>query len=617
MNPSELAETLLRLALLLAGLLVPGSLLLRALRLPWSLAAAFVCSTTLLYVLMLGFSVNGAPVSLPTLGLSLALVALLARLVPVRESGTTISSSFASFTRLGGWTPLYAIFWLIVLWRLTTQPLTGPDVYFRWSWLAEQIVNLGSLDFYPARSGEDFVRYFWAESIPPGVAGLYTWAYLCGGSTHALWTSPVVGLQLLALHELAWRLGHRWGGEVVARRAVVLAAACPLLTWSALIGQETGLTAVTVCGLAWSLAHLRETDGARWAVLAGIFAVAAASTREYGIAFALAAVVLGGLSRAPQRHGVILALIALPLALAWPLRVWWLTGNPFHSLDVAGLFPVNVGFIAWSTVFHAPHANTLATGADWLGLGRYLLLWALPALLGLLVLGRLLTRRLSDAYAPAVLITLTCALWFWSLSYTAGGLFYSLRVLSPALALLAVLAAYGLTSWLPAAASRVVIVAFVLMLAESLPKTLVLPQNPYKTATGDWLHAGRQFTDSVRVAEQAMLDTFQTLPATKRILTDNAGFPRVFARIGVEVIPLWSPDVAWLFDPKLPAEEIARRWQQSGLRYLVLGKSPSGMDFVSTRAQWRAPYFTVRTVAESGNNVIIEVVAAPPETAIR
>jgi hypothetical protein len=85
----------------------------------------------------------------------------------------------------------------------------------------------------------------------------------------------------------------------------------------------------------------------------------------------------------------------------------------------------------------------------------------------------------------------------------------------------------------------------------------------------------------------------------------------------VEVMPLWSPEVAWLFDPKLPAEEIARRWQHSGLRYLVLGKSSSGMDFVSTRAQWRAPYFIVRTVAESGNNVILEVVATPPETAAR
>lgn len=612
MNLSDLAENLLRLALLLAGLLVPGSMLLRALRLPWSLAAAFISSATLLYVLMLGFSINGAPVSLPTIGLSLASVALLARLVPTRDPDSTLSPSFAGFTRLGGWTPLYLLFWLVVGWRLATQPLTGPDVYFRWSWLAEQIVNQGSFGFYPPSSGADYIRYFWAESIPPGIAGLYTWAYLCGGGTHALWTSPVIALQVLALHELVWRLGSRWGGEVVARRAVLLAAATPLLTWSTLIGQESGLIAVAVTGLAWCLAHLREPDGSRWAVLAGIFGIAAAATREYGLAFAVAAVGLAALSGVPSRRVIILALVALPLAFAWPLRVWRLTGNPFHSLDLAGLFPVNAEFNAWSAVFHAPHAQNLDTPADWLGLGRYLLLWALPALVGTVVLTWLLVRRLPDALVPAGLIVVCVALWFWSLPYTAGGLFYSLRVLGPAFALLIVPVAYGLGSWLPASAGRFVAVALGLLLVESLPKTLVLPQNPYRTEVSAWPHAGRDFTDSVRADEQALIETFQKLPASPRILTDNAGFPRVFSRIGVEVIPLWSPEVAWLFDPQLPSEDIARRWQEAGLRYLVLGKSASGIDFVSTRAQWRAPYFTVQPVAESGRNVILEVIATPP-----
>jgi hypothetical protein len=62
----------------------------------------------------------------------------------------------------------------------------------------------------------------------------------------------------------------------------------------------------------------------------------------------------------------------------------------------------------------------------------------------------------------------------------------------------------------------------------------------------------------------------------------------------------------------MPAEKIARQWQESGLRYLVLGKSASGLDYVRTHAQWKAPYFSVRTVAESGNDQILEVVARPP-----
>lgn len=611
MPAAALIETLLRLALLISGLLLPGTMILRALRLPWSLAAAFASSAAVLYALMLGHSFTSAPVTLVSLGLSFIAVGVLACFVPARRTETTLSSSFACFTRLGGWAPFCALFWLLVGWRLSTQPLTGPDVYFRWSWLAEQIRHFGTLDFYPPRRGADFVRYFWAESVPPGIGSLYTWAYACGGGTNALWTSPVVALQLLSLHELVWRLGNRWGGEVVARRAVMLAAASPLLTWSTLIGQETGLTALAVCGLVWTLAHLRDEDGARWAVLTGIFAIVAASTREYGLVFAVAAVGIALVS-GPRRPALVLALVALPLALAWPLRVWLLTGNPIYSLNLAGLFPVNAGFIAWSAAFHAPHAHPLATSADWLGLARYLLLWALPALIGAGVLLALLARRLRDATVPALFIALSIALWWASLPYTAGGLFYSLRVLSPALALLAIIAAYGSTIWVAPVVAHVVTIGLALILVESLPKTLVLPQNPYRVPAADWPQAGRQFTDAVRANEQALLETFKKLPPAQRIVTDNASFPRVFAALGVEVLPLWSPDIAWLFDPKLPAEQIARRWQQSGLRYLVLGKSASGVDFVRARAQWKAPYFSVRTVAESGNDLILEVVATPP-----
>lgn len=612
MSAAGIVENLFRLLLLFAGLLLPGSMLLRALRLPWSLAGAFAGSAVTLYSLVLGFSGAGITISPATLSIGLGLAALGARLVPAHGGVPVVSPWHACFTRLGGWTPLCVLFWLVVGWRLATQPLTGPDVYFRWSWLAEQIGRFGTLDFYPPRSGVDFARYYWAESIPPGIASLYTWAYACGGGNHPLWTTPIVGLQLVSLHELVWRLGQHWGGEVVARRAAVLAAATPLLTWSVLIGQETGYSAFAVCGLAWALAHLRDPDGSRWAVLAGVFAVAAAGTREYGFAFAVAATGLAMAGGVPARRTLILALVALPLALAWPVRVWVLTGNPFHSLDLGGLFPVNTGFVDWQTTFHAPHAQALGNAAAWWGLGRYLLLWALPPLLGAGALLVLLGKRMHGTLALAALIALSVLLWFLSVPYTAGGLFYSLRVLSPAFALLLVPAAYVLSTWIPASAGRLVVVLVAGLLLESLPKTLVLPQNPYRVPAAGWPAAGRALSDSVRAGEAVLLETLKALPRTERIVTDNASFARAFATIGIEAVPPWSPDVAWLFDQKLPPEEIARRWQASGLRYLVLGRSASGADFVLSRAQWRAPHFTVRTITEADNNLIIEAVATAP-----
>ena len=595
-------EIPLRLVLLLAGLLLPGSMLLRALRLPWSLAAAFVTSSATLYLTVLLFACTGTTISLLTLTVALGFVSLAGRLVPGRRSTTELTSSFACFTNLGWWTPIYAAFWGIVIYRLATQPLSGPDVTFRWSWLAEQMVHFGSLDFYPPRHGADFVRYFWAESIPPGIASLYTWAYLCAGTKLALWTTPVVALQLFSLHEIIGRIAGRWGGAVVARRAVVLAAACPLLTWSVLIGQETGLTALAICGLVWCLHHLRDDDGGRWAVLAGIFAVAAASAREYGPVFAVAAVVAAWFLRVPRRGTFILAAVALPLAVAWPVRVWLLTGNPFYSLDADGLFPSNPVFTAWNDAFRGPHA-----AIGWRELARHGVLWALPAAAGLLALVVLLVQQLREARLVAIFVVLVGGLWFVSINYTAGGLFYSLRVLSPALALLVVVAAYAFGMYFRhAEAVKYAALAVALLAVESLPKTLALPENPYRLAWRDWPAAARQFPDSVRAGEQALLTKLLPLPGHDRILTDSAGLPRAFADRGISVLPLWSPEVAWLFDATLKPDVVAKLWQKSGLRYLVLNKSGPTSDFIRTRARWRAPYFTLKSVAETETHLILE-----------
>ncbi len=604
-------EIPLRVALLLGGLLLPGSMLLRALRLPWSLAAAFATSAAALYAVVLVFAWTGAVISPVTLGASLGLVTLLARLVPVRPSTTQISSSFACFTRMGWWLPLYGAFWLIVTWRLGVHPLNGPDVAFRWSWLAEQMLQFGSLDFYPPRSGEDFVRYFWAESIPPGVAGLHAWAYACGGSSQALWTSPVVALQLLAVHELVWRLASRWGGEVVARRAVLLAAACPLLTWAVLLGQETGLTALAVAGLVWSLSHLRDENGNRWAVLAGIFSILAASTREYGVIFPVTAIAATVWLQAPRSQTWLLAAVALPVAVAWPLRVWLLTGNPFYSLNFAGLFATNPIFTAWNDMLRGPAGETLGSAGGWLSLARYLALWALPALAGLGALAFLLVQRLREARIVAVFVGLVLLLWFVSVAYTAGGLFYSLRVLSPAFALLAVVAAYGLGFWVQhPVAARFATVALALIVLESLPKTLVLPENPYRLGVREWPRAAAQFPAVVRSVNDALLARLQPLPDRRRILSDHAGLPRILAPIGTEVAPLWSPEVAWLFDGTLEPEVVAQRWRQSGLRYLVMGKTGATAGFMQKYARWRAPYFKLQPVAETDTHVILEATVA-------
>lgn len=606
MDLGSIGEHLLRLALLLVGLLAPGFAWLRLLRLPASLAAAFLASAATIYALLLLFACLQVPITFWTLGAALAVLLGLAQLSPARGP-TSWDASLGHLHKWDGWTVLYAVFWAIVGYRLINQPLTGPDVAFRWSWLAEQIVRTGGLDFYPPRSGLDFTHYYWAESIPPGVASLYTWAYACGDSAHPLWTSPVVALQLLSLHELLWRLGHRWGGERVARRAVMLAAACPLLTWSILIGQETGLLAVAVLGLVWAIHQLAEAGEPRWAVLVGLFGVVAASTREYGLAFSLLAFAVAWIV-CPRRRPVWWAVAALPVILAWPVRSWIVTGNPFYSLDVAGLFPTNDIFVAWTSAFHREHHFSLSP-ESWRYLGRYALFWSAPALMGLVAaIG--LCWRLREARILITFAGLSGVLWFLSVNHTAGGLFYSTRVLAPAFALLVLPAAYATVALVHSRlAQTLVTTALTLVMVESLPRTLVLPENPYSPATR-WASAGREFVDSVREDEAQLVERLLAMKP-RRILADDASLQRPFTLRGIEVVPLWSPEVAWLFDPQLDPRIVARRWGASGLRYVVVGKSGASREFLDRRAGWRAPYFQIKVVSEIGERLVLDVQVPP------
>jgi hypothetical protein len=162
-----------------------------------------------------------------------------------------------------------------------------------------------------------------------------------------------------------------------------------------------------------------------------------------------------------------------------------------------------------------------------------------------------------------------------------------------------------------ATAAKLAAAVVALIAIETLPKTLALPENPYRLAARDWLAAGARFPDSVRAGEQALLAKLQPLPGHERIIADNASLQRAFAPGGITVLPFWSPEVAWLFDSTQPAERVAELWRTSGLRYLVIGKTGPTPDFIRTHARWRAPYFNVRPVADTETHLVLEATVAP------
>ncbi|MDP3072213.1 MAG: hypothetical protein Q8N18_18115 [Opitutaceae bacterium] len=134
--------TLASFALLLAGLLLPGAMLMRALRVPVTVATCFVGSAVALYVSVLALQICGVPISLATMAAGLALISAVAAGVsacrgstndPERRAGTPAATQMRTAWNLfGGWTPLYALFWIAVLLRVWHAPLNGPDIEFRW-----------------------------------------------------------------------------------------------------------------------------------------------------------------------------------------------------------------------------------------------------------------------------------------------------------------------------------------------------------------------------------------------------------------------------------------------------------------------------------------------------
>ncbi|WP_414662039.1 hypothetical protein [Horticoccus sp. 23ND18S-11] len=605
-----------------AGLLGPGAALMTAARLPRTVATCFSGSAVALYATVLTLQLSGAPITPVSLAAGLLLISAGAVVVGRTRSTVPPGSPAPPYAAGGGnaglrtsapltgmsvLLPVYLLFWVAVAWRAWHQPLAGPDVEFRWSFLAEQMLRLGTLDFYPPRSAADFVSYFWVESIPPGASALHAWAYACAGGSHASWTVPAVILQVWSVHELVWHAADRSGGRNAARIAVLALAACPLLTWSMLIGQETGLTALALAGIACALMFWRSTRNAKWAALAGLFATLGAAAREYGLVFPLLAGGALWFWRAERRAWFALT-AAAALGAVWPLRTWILTGNPFYSLSPGGLFPANARFVAWIESDADAFGAALKTLSGWDGVIRYLVLFAPAALLGWIGLGTAIARRQRDAVLALAAVALLLALWATSVRYTNGGLFYSLRVTSPALVLGCLSLGLGVAALLSPRPGLATILTFLVGVGvvAQLPATLALPQSPWRVPWRAWPAFAPTVTSPAGLADETVALVMKATGGKPGVvIADAPGFQRRFSPLGVTVIPLWSPQADWLFDPTLPPAEAVRRWRESQVRTIIVTKWQANLDFFTRHSRGAQPPFQTQVIGETKDTAVV------------
>ena len=558
----------------LGGLLLPGLLVGRLLGARAPLEAAFVISQALLFSACLALQACGAPLTWWSVWLALAGLTGLAALGAARWSGV---SGFRGPLLPPGPRWGHAALGLIaglLLARCALQPLSGFDTSFRWGHLAELVLERGQLDFYPPRRAEDFRLYFYVDGIPPLVSLDYWWLYAHAGQPAPRWTSLLVSAQWLSVASLVWRIGGRLGAPAAGASSALALALCPLFTRAVGIGQETGLLTLGVCSGAHALLTAGTRDRGSLA-LAGVGFGLAALAREYGWAYLAAGLLVAARHGHADRRGLLLVSgAALVVATPWYLRNLALTGNPLYDLPLPGLPRNRVHeALLQNAASHYGWASAPAERA-WTTL-RELLVWAPLQLLGLLAL---CVPALARQAAPLLpLLAIGVLTWFSSVSYTEGGLVYSLRVLGPALALLCLPAALALGWALERRTWRAPAALALLALAGwSATCALLHPVRPLRLPPREWpryLLTAAPVTGSPELRELPAAVP-RLLPAGARILTCTDAYAHVALRpLGYEVIPAWSPEVAFAFDPAADPQALRAELSRRGIVAFLLEPS--------------------------------------------
>jgi hypothetical protein len=546
---------------LLLGIFVPGYFVAKYLRHTLWWASAFPISLLVLFHSVFWLGVLGAPITLWTTLPCLIIASAAAAWLASR------SAIPAPTRRMPQWTTLDRILMLssgfvaaALLARSAISPLAGFDTLFRWDFLAQRLLALGKFSFYPPLTAADFHTYFFVDGIPPMVSFTHWWLYTSAGRYLPSWTCVFVGAQFVCT--LVFTYGA--ASAIFSRRAGVLAAAilagCPLYFMSVVLGQETGLTALSIAATIYFIVIARQPDDAPAMASAGLAAALCALSREYGWIALIAGVVALLWRRQPLKQVLIFSAVATAAAVPWYARNWILSGNPFYSLRFGNLAvnPIHDGILQ--------HYNALLgvqqwTSGAWISLFLFLLFFAtLPVLAG--IPGGF-TRFRQHGYLIVIALLLS-AVWIQAAGYTSGGVEISTRVLSPALVVLSITGA-GILEPLTCRARwrTAVVVAILLCQTCTAAYGVFYPHSPFVLPPGQWRQNAFQ-----RVPEPAEFQIrdrlVEILPAGSRVLSDNAYLHAALIDKGIEVVPVWSPEVRFIFS--LPPEESERQ-----LRALRIG----------------------------------------------
>jgi len=454
--------------------------------------------------------------------------------------------------------------------RTTLYPLSGYDTYFRWEALARAMMSYESLSYYPPVTSSDYSKYFYAEGIPPLVSTVYWWLYAVIGKPVEQVTSISVVLQLSSIMALTFYGTRQAFNSRAACFSLITLLTTTLFINGVAIGQETGFTALSVAGqLCFALAAVR-TPRPSLVIAAALFAALGSLSRDYGPALAISGFTVLAWHPASRRFLALFTVIAAGLSAPWYVRSWFITGNPFYSHAIPGGFPVNEIHSAIIESYRSVFSFGQLSASEWADLALVIITGATP----IIIVGLPLCITRLRGFAPFLLTAVAVVLlWIVSVPQTAGGIIYSLRMLTPAFVALSISTGAAMDHLLKTGSNRLLLITsetvLVLLALGSITFTLSHPFGPQDigTAITSRYTGAPGFSIRPEIASYlAASDMHST-----GVLTDNQ-YLAVYMQRNTRFRPvmIWSPEVKFVFDRSLAPNEVRRRLIAGGIRIVSI-----------------------------------------------
>lgn len=564
------------------GFILVGYLLSRLLKIKgWDiLGSSFVISSLCIFysTLILAYSpltANFATLNSLIVGISIVLAYLLWReKIPFFETSSSKNSykieRFASFAVIP--------FAVLILLRAFFQPMISPDSIFRWNHLAELLFREGGLSFYPPSTSNDFIKYPYPDGFPPLVSILYAYIYICAGKVIPQMTSIIVFAQFALCAYYVYKASLIFfKNKFAAQISLCALLASPTFFFSLFLGQETGWTSLSAAMFFYYAIKMAKSDklDISSAVMCSVAIALGAISREYGLIFiALSVPILFLLNISP---GQIMRCFSFAILISSPfyIRNFITFGNPIYPLSFFGFLHHNQ--IHQGIMTEYSRQFSLFSNVRYLFDALKFAAFGLPIQLLVLCLAWIKKHNIAF-YFYCITIAL---LWAYSTNYTCGGIYYSMRVLSPAIIALSIIAGGSIANFATkfSIMEKLIKIAFIPILTFFFLIALTLPASPFKTPTKLWVNTAFGKNSGI---EDMIFKYVTTIPSDSLILCDSALYQsQLYQRSDrrVKLIPIWTPELLFLFDEEISFHAKIAKLRAFGITHIMRTNDSANNNF--------------------------------------